>query len=739
MAASVLLNFSNAITFSPADPLLGLVRNGSRLLAYEQLSVEAFSKDNTERKKQIRREIGHLRNMLENLSLSEEDRGERIRLIFLLDFTPWNFLKPGNAVDSFDASFPSLKLEYLKTEIEEVCGSKNPLLPRFDYVIIFVDEWSDKERSKRYRLTSYHGFSRMGISVDWLSRENIKLNEYRDEMLKEMGNADASLPLSDPQVLYAYKKFQDRQLETISLIKKCLAKIGKDGEFDNLNVKFLSMKTVGEFVTEDYDYTLKTLIREVAGLGASRFRDTTCFMMTLHQSVASLHCKDSIVLKSLIQLLCTIDEEQFKTQFRPANESDSHKLFIMPDDEDSPIQAGLLRRYHQLVISQGKLLGGPGWADPQGELTGMCWSPSKEVEYEIYSPGDVNAEGAFRVENEAVNMKGNEKLKEFKNKRRVPFFFGATAGDWAWYRQVLDSLKACMTFEEENKRPNVEEQKRQSDSEMEKTRVTVNYGELGRRIKDMPKIEIESSVNYESYIANRKKDIDLLAEKAESLKKELVKLGIRSRFLWIAGLTGLVFIVCFAFHSFYVQDSSSFISVPSGLAAFLIVFILSAFIARWIVKERILDVYRQIDSLFKDMQDLAREHLKSVYDLAEKMSKADADRKTLTEMKTKYSTWAEHNKKVEIWVVLTRNMKLLLDDALKYLALDRERQNTDSFTLDEEILDSRPAIVPQISSREEFKNMKPQVIITTLNRANTIENVSCFVSLFKFSIEQFPS
>ena len=116
MAASVLLNFANSVDFTPTDPLIGLVRTGASLLAYDQLSVETFSRKDSERKDHIWRKVVELRNVLEDRSLSFADRGERIRLIILLDFSPWKFLKPKFPEDvEFDAAFPTLKLDFVKS------------------------------------------------------------------------------------------------------------------------------------------------------------------------------------------------------------------------------------------------------------------------------------------------------------------------------------------------------------------------------------------------------------------------------------------------------------------------------------------------------------------------------------------------------------------------------------------------------------------------------------------------
>lgn len=735
MAASVLLNFANGIDFTPTDPLIGLVRTGARLLSYDQLSVATFSKNDSERKEQIRRKIAELRNMLEDRCLSTEDKGERIRLLVLLDFNTWHFLN-SSGLSPFDAAFPSLKVEYIKTVVEEVFGKKNPLLSRFDYIFILTDDFSDIERSKHYQLVAYHGYYRIGVSDQWFSKEQIQLNKYRDETVKSLGNPDAALLLTDNKVQTAYHKFLEKQQEAICLIKHYLAMIGKETAFDEGCKNLFDVKTISDFEKTDYDHKLLTLVRNVAGIGADCFRDCTYFIMSLRQSVASHQCKDSIVLKSLIQLLCTTDDEQYKNLFRPIDSSDFHKLLIMEEPDDKHINKEILLQYSQDIHQMGTQLGGTEWASLEGKLTGMSWESDKDVEYYVYHPCEADAEGAYKTENEATYAEGNDKVRLFKDKRRVPLFFGATTADWQWYREVMASLKDCLTFEDENDRPNVEDQGRTSDSELPKERKTTKYGILGTLIEKMSTPTIESTVNYDQYIANRKKDIDQLAKNADILKKKLVKLGIRSRFIWIATVACLAFTMCFAFHFFYSGDKSYTLLIPSELVAFVATILIAMGIAQWIVKEKILDVYREIDKLFDHLQTLAKTHLKSVNDLVTEMNKADADRKTLSEMKTIYSEWTTHNKKVEVWVNYIRALNLLINDVLRYLGAKNEKGEKSKLNINSSILDSKPAVVPQIWSKDIYRNMEPKVIIVNQNKENTISNATSFISNYVFTIVQ---
>ena len=736
MAASVLLNFANGINFTSTDPLIGLVRTGPRLLSYDQFSVTTFSKNDSERKKQIWRKIAELRNMLEDRSLSTEDQGERIRLIILLDFTPWSFLKPVHASADFDAAFPTLKLDYVKAQVEESFGKKHPLLSRFDYIYIFLDDDSDQARFKHYRLSAYHGYCRIGVDDNWLSKEDLQLNRYRDEALGKLDNPDAALPITDTKVRSAYDEVQNKLHETETVIKKYLSMIDKDRAFDNGLRNLFDVKTVSDFEKINYNHLLQSLIREIAGFGSSRFRDSTCIFTTLRQSIASLQCKDSIAMKSLIQLLCTMDDEQFMTQFRPKDGNDFHKLFIMNGPKDNHLRTDTLLQYYQDITLLGKQLGGEKWDEEKGELKGMNRSSEDTVSYYIYSPCEVNTEGAHRAQNKAVGTEGNKKEKMFREKRRVPFFFGATATDWKWYREVLASLNTCLSFEDDHDRAKTEEQKRATDSDFTKSlQKDVTYGELRDRIEKYPDIEIKSDIDYATYIENRDSDIEELKKKSEHLKRVLVRLGIRSRFLWIAVLSCLVFLLCFSFHFIYTKDDTYGMIVPIGFGAFVVILLIAMFIAQWIVAKRIRVVYREIDDLFSHLRKLADDHIESVNKLTMLMNQADADRKTLAEMKELYARWKKYNKKVEIWVNYTRSLKLLLEDTLKYLG-EKGIESEGNLNIDSSILNGKPSVVSQIWTKDIYKDMKPKVFISNQNKENTIKNATSFISMFEFEIVQ---
>lgn len=741
MAASVLLNFANSVDLAPTDPLIGMVRTGASLLSYDLLSVETFSKKNNERSGQIRNKLSDLLNILENRTLSSEDQDERIRLIFLLDYNPWDFLRPENNFDAddFDAAFPSLKVEFIKSLVQDVMGPKNPLLRRFDYIFIFIDDIPDEDRSARYKLASYHGFCKTGHSKIWLSAESFQLNKLRNEILEKMNNPDSGQLLTDSSVSTAYKEFEKQLSSALSIIKHWLEKIGKDEIFDDKTRNLFRLKTIEDFQKKDFDYLLQTIIMNCAGLGAERFRDCTFFITNMRQSVMSSRNKDLIALKSLIQLLCTINDEDYKNIFRPVDDNDFHKLLIMTEPNENHIRTDVLLQYQHDLSALGVAIGGENWCNSEGKFTGMSWDPSKEVQYHVYLPKEVNIEGSHESSNDAIDTESNEKEKWFKKVRRVPFFFGKTPDDWGWYLQVVQAIHSCRSFEDGNNRPLVESLTRIDDSELPKELKTTTYGELKLLIEQASATDIVSMVDYESYIFNRKKKIDELGEKIEEMKKELKKLGFRSRAFLIAILSCLVFILCYAFHFFYTETEQP-LWITAGLSVFILSLIIGMIIAQYSIKVKINSIYHDIDFIFENLRKLAKDYLQSVYKLVTEMNKADANRKTLSEMKAKYSEWKKRNKKVENWVKYIRDMKSLLDDVMRLLLLSENRQvdNSDekAIKVNESVLDSKPSIIAPIRSKDIYNDMHPIIVVSNQNKENSIQGTTSFLSQFDFTCVQ---
>lgn len=727
MAASVLLNFAFGVDFAPTDPLLCLVRTGAQLLSYDRLSVERFPDVGMEdRAGFVRRKMAELRNMLEDRSLSSQDQGERIRIVVLLDFKPWEFLEPEGIEDgvSFDSAYPSLKVEFVKSAVERIFGVHNPLLPRIDYIFVFVDDTSDQSRSNRYRQAAFHGYYRSS-QKDWISSDDLDLDQKRDEALDRMRAPDAATSLGDKSVDKAYKAFLDDLNSAFNKVGYYLKQIGKEKEFTQETKDLLDIKTVQDFKDQHYSDDLKSLVTRLCGLGAQAHHDCTFFVLDLNLAYVSEKSRGNVALKSLIQVLCGVSDDQFGLLFRPDNLG-VQKFFVISKLDVSDIHEQALQDYAQDINAFGR------------GVTGMKWGDDKEVTYTEFTAPEEDAEGALSSYNDKVNNEGNRNWKEFHEARRVPFFFGTKPGDWGWYRKAMGTLDKCLMFEEKNERPLVDGFTRVNDSNLDKRTIKTNFDVLGTSIKNAETAEIVSTVDYDKYIRDRKDTLALLRDKSQVLAKEMKKLGLRSRFLWIAILAILAFTVCYAIH-FYSPTSSGNhpLWISAGLLAFCLVAALGAVIAQVIVKGKVLSVHREIDTLMDKLKELSRKHLKSVNDLAKAMNEADARRKTLFEMNTKYNQWKVHNKKVENWLSFTKDVETWLDTLFSDLGLrnpggaaqgDYEPVNLD---LKDTLLDSKPSIVYQIRSR--YQDMKP--VITVNNNLKTeIQGVACFIS--NFSMEQ---
>lgn len=741
MAASVLLNFANSVDFTPTDPLIGLVRTGASLLAYDQLSVETFSRKDSERKDHIWRKVVELRNVLEDRSLSFADRGERIRLIILLDFSPWKFLKPKFPEDvEFDAAFPTLKLDFVKSTMVEVFGEKNQLLRRFDYNVIFVDDSSDEERSRRYRLIAYHGYGKKITVPGWISSGDVQLNTKRQATLTAMGNPDVNSLLGHPDIRPHYNAFLSSLESTIRDIANVLKKVDRNQNFSDEAQRLLELETVEEFAKMDYDQELLKIVQQVVGLGASRFHDCAFFVLNHRMNISTQRSRDGIVLRSLIQLLCSMSDEDYKLQFRPLSDIDFHKFLILEKTDDDDIRTDAMERYRQDIEHFGIQVGGPGWSNPEGTLSGMSWEATQEVTFNEYKPREAQGEGAHVRQNAAANEASREKERTFKRVRSIPFFLGTGPGDWQWYRRVTQALNDCLILEDDSLGLLTQSPTRSPDSEFLKESRTTNFAELGTLIDTFPTTDIKSTVDHDRYLAERKKKVQLLQQKEKEMKKELVKLGFRSRLLWIAFVSSLAFTLCYAYHFFYEGLQEQLYWIVAAFGAIVLLFVISMTIAHIVVKGKIHNTYRDIDKILEGIRELDGKHLESVNQLINDMNIVDAQRKTLSEMKAKYGEWKSHNKKVELWVNFARNMVLLLDHLLLDLGasdtLQEEPTVRKTVPLEDTILTGKPSVVGQIRCQDFYTDMAPQVILSNQNKVNKIEKGTSFVSQFRFTCVQ---
>ena len=156
--------------------------------------------------------------------------------------------------------------------------------------------------------------------------------------------------------------------------------------------------------------------------------------------------------------------------------------------------------------------------------------------------------------------------------------------------------------------------------------------------------------------------------------------------------------------------------------------VLAAIIAQIVVSRRIRATYLEIDKLLGKMKERSAEHLQSINKLAKAMNRADALRKTLSEMKSKFNEWNQHNKKVENWISFTQDITTWLDTLFSDLNIARKSLDEDvELHLQDTLLAGKPSVIVQIRTR--YNNM-PTAFIVNNTQQNTVHGATCFVSSF---------
>ena len=209
-----------------------------------------------------------------------------------------------------------------------------------------------------------------------------------------MGSPDAGCLLTSSPVRTHYDSFKRALDATILKVATRIKKIGRDQDFREKAKRLDKLTTVGEFMKMDYDGELLNIIQQVIGLGATRFRDCAFFILNHRLNIKTQKSRDGIVLRSLVQLLCTMSDEDYKSQFRPLNDLDFIKLMILEDPDKDEIRTDAMERYRQEIEKFGVQIGGAEWNNPGGKLSGMSWDATQEVTFIEYSPREAHGEGA---------------------------------------------------------------------------------------------------------------------------------------------------------------------------------------------------------------------------------------------------------------------------------------------------------------------------------------------------------
>lgn len=708
MGVAVLLNLTDQLSFEATDPLMNVI-NAGPLLFYDNLSVIPFPSDESKCQEHVERLVSSMRNMLEARSLSTDDENEKIRVIVTINLTGGAFHPEAPSL-----VFPAQKVRQFKKTIEDIFKQGNPLLDRFEYIFVFLA--GQTNRDIFYQSLAYDGITG-GSGLDWFSKDDVNLNNIRDEFFEQLDTPHDEWPLNHASIEDCYKKFNDDLATVVEKIAAKMDKAGVGDEFKRLvKDKLNGIETVGHFSNFDYDDAIISTISQLIGLRVDEFyRNCTFFILRTANTTINLRLRCQTFIASLVQLLATINDNDFNRLLKSNLIQSSARLFMMSSIPDS----------NTLDIDQFALLK-KMVMDYTPCLESARWRHDQKVRFVFYSP---KAEDPMTVDahwhiNDKFAAQRQQMYEEFKQSRNVPFFFGKSIGDWNWYKRVLKSAVKILHFEEANDRPYYDVPRRITDNEMDQEDRECTYAELENAFnmlsKDQPQMKKVKDLNI--YLKERSKMMDDFGGTIETLKQEMVKLGYFACLMWIGLLSVLGLTVNYAYHflGYGNTDHPQLIAACFGVASIL--FVLSALMGRARVKSRIKAVFSEMDNCYNQLQFNMKDYLDGIAMRMRFQNKADIRRKNLDEMKSKLDAFSRHNRQVDLWIKHYQGI------VTKLSANDIPDNNT-SFSFNEKNFDFEncmPSLPGEIIREFEQKNVKFTVMGTD------IKNVTCFVTHFDF-------
>ncbi len=636
--AAILLNLTGKFTIEDTDPLMSVFGGEGPLLFYDRLSVARFPSDASLYDQHIEHLVSVMHNLLEARTLSERDKGERIRLIVTLDMIGGAF----QPKESGQKCFPAQKARQFKNLVAKIIGKDNPLLRRFDYCFLFLISNSENRTGNEfYCALADNGFT--GLTADeWLD-SNMSLNAFREDAIRKMDVPDDQWLLTRKETEPFYKDFSTKLRSTLNVVMRRMKETGVEKEFELLFAqKTEGIKTIGDFRTFDFDAALSTSICELIGLRASNFYDDTAFiLLKIDNSNTRMRCQSEAFVGSLIQLLVTLSHEDFQKNLLSSNKNSPARIFsgnaLDYDDFDA-----------DAFLSLEKLI-----QACQPKLEDARWKKDKKVSCKIFTDKtqDAKLSDAHHPINDKQAKERQLMFDSFVRIREVPSFFDSRIGEWKWYKDVVREAEDIYRFELINDRPLYDTPQRITDNEMEIRDEEFDYAELENHIKrlnkEMPETKRGKDLN--TYLKERQALINQYSEAIEKMKKEMVKLGYFACLFWLGVFSTLCVILCYAYHFFLSDNSDSpwLIAVCFGVSVLL--FVLGAVGAHASVKSKLRAVHYDMDNYYHQMQTNLQSYLDEVSERVKQQNEADIRRKNLDEMESRLRAFNDHNKQVDLW------------------------------------------------------------------------------------------
>lgn len=714
---SILLNFTSRIAFEETDPLMSLINEGEHLLFYDRLSVGECETNETERLEQAKEKVARLRNLLEARALSFLADEGKIRLLVILDLADGLFHVGGQKL------FPAQKVRLFKTMIRTEFGAKNPLLEKMEYCFLFLND-SSVELSGFYQTLAYDGI-RGSNGQEWMAYSDIHLNSERVKAIESMNSPEETWKLTCNRISSKYQLFQKEFDALKDKIALRLNDFGLGDEFKTmLDEKVKCVENVEDFNNFDYDGIVKSCLKNLIGLSTHEFmKDCAFFILKYETNDVKTKVRHAVFAKSLVQLLCTIGDEEYRSNFKSNNIRTGTRVFVLGSCEESNINIDAietLRRHTDYCLTA---LEDSKWKENMkviGEKGGEGYC---EYSANAMEPSETDS---YTELNAKLNKTRIDNKNKFLKLRRVPFFFGKKIDDWSWYINVVEQINIIYKFEEENDRPMYDAPKRITNDEMKAERKLATYSDLKDIRNKLGKktLKIRNSDNLSSYLMERRTLMCKFAEAIKKLKKEMTKLGYFAFIFWLGVFSVIACTLCYSYHFFEYDNPDPYYLIAIAFGAVGVLFVLASVIGQSCIKKKIHGAFDEIDGIYSMLQKNFNDFIDGVHDRVRIQREADINKRNLDEVEDKLYYFNSHNKRIDLWKEHFASICHKLDFVLGCLGrqsqVDQTQNNDRKLKLDDFNIEAFPTMPFQI--RQKYSNMK----IVVFETSQDLDNVTCF-------------
>lgn len=706
--SSVILNLTRDVDLKESDPLLGVLPV-DKLLFYDELSVEKFPSDRQE--PFLEKLLQGVRNKLENRTLSKDDDGENFRILVLLGFDDWLFL-PHSGLKAL----PAFKVGFVVDHLKKMCS--NALFKRLDFYFVLID-------SPKYELSGFY----CQIALDgYFSRDTADRSAKRWIAGYDLKLEDVLLPdcdENDPVDSNAvYKSFKRKFNSLVDDLCTVIHDESEDLENDfreEVRNQIAGITTVGQFCNFGVKGYKSAILESLSFIfGLKRFSSCRCFSIPLSNVNVNEKLKCEIKLKSLLQFLCTISSKDEHDIF------ESGKMYCLDDGSIAREPFDVMNRAQAIMKEQIML---SHWNKEEKMVTYTEFSPT-----EVQSAVGSNVNDSFaEIRQELTRLQDPVEQELAGSMSKIPFFFGKDYSDTSWYNNVIKNIDVTFIYElEKNSAINDNLTERVSETSLKSVEHEVSYSQLEniyRKMIDNP-VKVESNVDYDHYVVERQKLMDLFDDKVSVLKRQMVKLGFMNKLLPISIVSTMVVMLYFIFHFFYFDFEKSLIPIASCFVAVSLLFVLSSVIAQRVIRNRIIEAYYALMSVRKKLSDNLADYLSKVAQLSKELLGTYIYKRNLEEVEEKQKEFDEHNKRFEIWRGYLEGMGSLVRDALNRLQGTSSSEKDLNIDLSENVLESKPFVPWSVS--KHFENMNIELKYTNVKFNRKLEGITSFCNMLIF-------